>query len=87
MVNCNSRLKFISTEPDGDSGEFSYDGRYLKSSRKWMRTLAQRSAPWVWKTTSFPLTLWPSLGADNDGSEEVIGYVIHAPEQGIYALF
>ncbi|MCG6288883.1 hypothetical protein [Vibrio vulnificus] len=52
-----------------------------------MRTLAQRSAPWVWKTTSFPLTLWPSLGADNDGSEEVIGYVIHAPEQGIYALF
>ncbi|HAS8598215.1 TPA: type I secretion C-terminal target domain-containing protein [Vibrio vulnificus] len=79
-------LKVISTEPDGDSGEFpmtvdiEIKPQVDENSGSIISSLGVED-------NRVPLSLWPSLGADNDGSEDVIGYVINAPEQGITLYF
>ncbi|HFQ4805447.1 TPA: type I secretion C-terminal target domain-containing protein [Vibrio vulnificus] len=79
-------LKVISTEPDGDSGEFPMTVDIEIKPQVDENSGSTLSSLGV-EDNAVPLTLWPSLGADNDGSEEVIGYVIHAPEQGITLYF
>ncbi|PWY28039.1 RTX toxin [Vibrio vulnificus] len=79
-------LKVISTEPDGDSDEFPMTVDIEIKPQVDENSGSTLSSLGV-EDNAVPLTLWPSLGADNDGSEEVIGYVINAPEQGITLYF